>query len=1268
MKSCLPICLALLATACLHAQTITPNESQILLQAPKKIGMNLNGPTFYQGGEIYKNLLWRNPGFEPDLYRDKFVAFVAGTTTAFQSSDIYDPVAQNFWTGATFKLYRGTPRILACSGTIAGNTVSANNLGPAYQFATACPSAVQEGDVIILRQAVPCTSEASWEVGGGGWWGFVQNGGKLISECAAPYDGAQSLRLDASVAGSTAGVNGYVDSNPTDAGILINGQYAISGMYKTIGSPTLSVGAHRFASSATGNPLNCPTQTFAASSGWTTFTVSCPGSETKDVAPNAIVVEISSQGGIVLLDNISFQKSAGTDPTNKTVFRDEVLATLKAHCAGASLSTVPCELRDWAGQNADEIANSVKPLFERRPTIAGTAYDVPPNDNSASMSVSFEEFLELCEAIDAEPYYALPETTGPDDASNWMEYLNGSVATPYGSIRAANGHSASWLSTFPTIHLPMGNENWNEGGGGDRLGYRADAPDYYYDYSVDTAGVWAAMRSSASWPTGGVGIDLILGFQNGNANYGVNEAMQRANPTSGELAPYTQAYVGDTATLPQLWNPLLYEVVANTTNSAVTFYQQGSAIKSHGKLNVYEFDNGTSAGSSSLTQAVLDRFTDAAGYGTATALQGLQHLTFGVVDQNFWSLDQYAFGIPGLGLVHNWGAVIDMGGATNAVRPQELGMRMANAAIIGPMYACPIASPSTYNLTANHNGADSSGEPATNDIPQEYAYCFLQGTARSMIVINTDISATHAISFAGKQSPSGNVTLTRYAPTSISLTNEATAGNSTDLTPQNVTINAPITVTNPTSDTLPPYSITRYDWTTTGSSFTETTTSLTASTLAPPVGTSLTLQATVSSPTATGNISLYDGSTLVSTQSLTDGASFFAIASITPGIHDYSVVYAGNTVYATSTSPTVAVNARVFSQITLNPSTTTPVGGSKVTLTAKMSPTAITGTLNFYDGTTLLGAGSLAEGQATYVIASIKSGPHSYTAAFAGNATYAPAMSNTVVVNASLTPTTVYLAPGSVTPAIGSINVLIAAVSNSSATGSVTFKDGTATLATLPVAAGTALYLVPVTNATSHRYTATYGGSSSFSGSTSANVTVNPVTASPYLQTTFQEHASGTALNGTTPAVGPAGSTWSDSNGDWRFAVNGIVSNTADLTNPTLIDTTHADYAAIFNLPAYGAHLFFRYVDLGNTLFVVTYQSEIDLYATVQGTTTKLTTIYPQVTSGTVTVEVAGGYAAISAGGQTAAAILPPALIKGTKLGFYPGSSGFVISGLTVIP
>jgi hypothetical protein len=973
-----------------QAQTITPNESSIVLQSPKKVGINLNGPTFYQGGEIYKNLLWRNPGFEPDLYRDKFVAFTAGTTTTFTSPNNYDPVIANFWTGATFRLYRGLPRQVVCSGTISGNSVAANGVGPVYSFATPCSTAVQEGDVIILRQAIPCTAESTWEAQGAGWWGSVSNGGKLQSECSAPYDGTQSLRMDASVAGSTAGITGYIDTNPSDVGILLTGQYTISGYYKTVGSPTLSVGARRLVTSATGNPLNCATKTFSPSSTWTSFTVVCTGSETNQVTAGPIGVTFTAQNGAVLIDDISFQKTSGVDPSNTTVFRDELIATLKAHCAGASLSTVPCELRDWAGMNAEEIDNTIKPMFKRSPSLAGADYDYAPN-GGGSLSVGFEEFLELCKAIDAEPYFTLPETTGPEDGAKWIEYINGASTTPYGALRAANGQSASWLSVFPTIHLPMGNENWNEGRTGQGLGYRANAPDFYYDYSVDAAGVWAAMRSSASWPSGGTGIDLVLGFQDGNANYGVTEAMARANPNSGEVAPYTQFYVGDVAPLTSLWNPLFYEVVANTTNPASTFFQQGNAVKAHGKLNVYEFDNGTNGGSAGLTQSVLDSFTDAAGYGTATALQALQHLTFGIVDQNFFSLDQFAFTIPGGLWVHNWGAVIDMGGATNAVRPQELGMRMVNAAIIGPMYNCNVASPTTSNLPANHNGMDTNGTPAANNIPQEYAYCFKNGSQRSMVVINTDITNSHGVSFGGTQAPTGQVIMTRYAPSSISATNESTGTLSTQFASQNVAINAPIT---------------RYDWTSGATSTpTATSTALTVQTYTPAAG-STTLTASVSPSTASGSITFQDSGSAIGTATLVNGSARLVVPAIMAGAHNYSAAYPGSSSFAASTSAVVTIvgttpGAPALPQATtlmLSTSNATPIAGSNIVLSSTLVGGPTTGTITFSDGATVLGAANLSAGSATYTVTGIAPGSHSYTTAYAGTSAYAASQSPAIVV------------------------------------------------------------------------------------------------------------------------------------------------------------------------------------------------------------------------------------------------------------------------------
>lgn len=211
------------------AQTILPTESTVLVQSPKKIGINLGGPSFFGAGELYKNLMWRNPGFEPDLYRDKFVAYTDGTTTTFTAPSQYDPVVANFWTGATFTLYRGSPKAQVCAGTIASNTVATSNSGPTYTFASACSSPVVTGDVIILRKNIACTPEQDWETSHAGWWSNLQNGGKLVSECVAPYDGQQSLKLDATAVGSTAGVTAHIDSASWVTGILLNGTYTISG-------------------------------------------------------------------------------------------------------------------------------------------------------------------------------------------------------------------------------------------------------------------------------------------------------------------------------------------------------------------------------------------------------------------------------------------------------------------------------------------------------------------------------------------------------------------------------------------------------------------------------------------------------------------------------------------------------------------------------------------------------------------------------------------------------------------------------------------------------------------------------------------------------------------------------------------------------------------------------------------------------------------------------------------------------------------------------
>jgi hypothetical protein len=75
--------------------------------------------------------------------------------------------------------------------------------------------------------------------------------------------------------------------------------------------------------------------------------------------------------------------------------------------------------------------------------------------------------------------------------------------------------------------------------------------------------------------------------------------------------------------------------------------------------------------------------------------------------------------------------------------------------------------------------------------------------------------------------------------------------------------------------------------------------------------------------------------------------------------------------------------------------------GQPVTFTASVAPSfhftgALSGQVNFYDGTTLLGGGTLAGGVASFSTASLSAGTHSITAVYQGNTTFNLHGSNTL--------------------------------------------------------------------------------------------------------------------------------------------------------------------------------------------------------------------------------------------------------------------------------
>lgn len=72
-----------------------------------------------------------------------------------------------------------------------------------------------------------------------------------------------------------------------------------------------------------------------------------------------------------------------------------------------------------------------------------------------------DEFLQLCERIETEPYLAVNVGSGdPQEAADWVEYCNYNGDTELADRRRENGHEDSYRVRY----WGLGNENWGCGG------------------------------------------------------------------------------------------------------------------------------------------------------------------------------------------------------------------------------------------------------------------------------------------------------------------------------------------------------------------------------------------------------------------------------------------------------------------------------------------------------------------------------------------------------------------------------------------------------------------------------------------------------------------------------------------------------------------------------------------------------------------------------------------------------------------------------------
>jgi len=398
------------------------------------------------------------------------------------------------------------------------------------------------------------------------------------------------------------------------------------------------------------------------------------------------------------------------------------------------------------------------------------------------------------------------------------------------------------------------------------------------------------------------------------------------------------------------------------------------------------------------------------------------------------------------------------------------------------------------------------------------------------VSLNITVSTTTVVN--GTQ-PTGTLTFTGAGTT----TTAAVSGGSANVTLNNLSVGTYTIGTAYSGDTNYASS--------TGNTVVITVTQATASlstnlsSTAFTTGSTSTLTVTVTLP---GTAALPSGSTFIATIAGLTGATYtgtFAIntggntgtGAVTipapaAGTYTLQVTCAANVNFACapnslsiSSTATTSATGTTPTTTTLATSPTTPAIGQAITFTATVSASAtaiaanpIAGTVNFYDGTTLIASGTIAlvtaGGVTTYVAApkytfTGTTTSHSVTATYAGNTIYASSTSTALPITLAAAAATVTLSSNVTSTLAGTSVVLTATVAGSTTTGAaptgtVSFYlsgttpslIGTATLGTTGNGVGTAVLSTSSLPSGTLTIYATYNGDTNFSSAISNSITL----------------------------------------------------------------------------------------------------------------------------------------------------------------------------------
>jgi hypothetical protein len=381
----------------------------------------------------------------------------------------------------------------------------------------------------------------------------------------------------------------------------------------------------------------------------------------------------------------------------------------------------------------------------------GTSY---PN-----IAYGIHEFLQLCQAVGADPWITIPTATTPAEMTEFIQYLTGTGSDPWSTLRITRGQTQPWTSVFNKIHLELGNETWNGSFKGESMNYPA--------YPQWANQVFGAARKTPGFQASS--FDLVLSGLAATPGYNAPMLTYSTQHDSFDVAPYLLFSANDESQAlqfgamfaePEIFDSAGGEVFNNVAVGAAA----PSATSSSTAVSVYETNLGTMIGG--ITKPELDNLTPSIGAGIAHTEHMLQMMRIGIQYQNAFALPQYEYRRSDGSLTRLWGLVVDMG-TTNRRRPQFWTQSMANAVIGGSLLQ-------TSQLGANPtwNQPLSSDSVVLNGAHYLQSFAFVNNGVVSVVVFNLNQTSALPVTFSGPNAPSGNVQMTQITSANITDNNE----------------------------------------------------------------------------------------------------------------------------------------------------------------------------------------------------------------------------------------------------------------------------------------------------------------------------------------------------------------------------------------------------------------------------------------------------------------------------------------------------------------